>query len=267
MFRIGEFSKLAKLSIKTLRYYDRIGLLKPAFVDQLTMYRYYTEDQLLSARLITGYKEVGLTNDDIAALLLGGKEEAALLQEQLEELRRVKAELESRIEGIEKMLGGSQKDAYEATLVNVAPCTVYCARGYVAGVSQIHDFIKSCAEEFTQTNPDVGYGEPDYCCVIYPEDGFRESNVFIEYVQSVDRMGKDTPVLKFKTLAPIMAVSVIHKGDYINLRDAYLFAVQWAKNNGYKICGEARERHIAGAWNRSDKSEWITEVQLPVCKE
>ena len=52
MLRIGEFSKLAKVSIKTLRYYDKIGLLKPAMIDSATQYRYYTVEQLETIRLI-----------------------------------------------------------------------------------------------------------------------------------------------------------------------------------------------------------------------
>ena len=46
MLRIGQFSKLARVSIKALRYYDRIGLLKPAMIDTSTSYRYYTRISL-----------------------------------------------------------------------------------------------------------------------------------------------------------------------------------------------------------------------------
>ena len=66
MLRIGEFSKLAKVSIKTLRYYDKIGLLKPAMIDSATQYRYYTDEQLEMIRLISMYKESGLSNDIIS---------------------------------------------------------------------------------------------------------------------------------------------------------------------------------------------------------
>lgn len=52
MLRIGEFSKLAKTTVKTLRYYDKVGLLKPAFTDSVTSYRYYTEEQLETMRRI-----------------------------------------------------------------------------------------------------------------------------------------------------------------------------------------------------------------------
>ena len=42
MLSIGEFSKICKVTVKTLRYYDRIGLLKPVHVDDMTGYRYYS---------------------------------------------------------------------------------------------------------------------------------------------------------------------------------------------------------------------------------
>ena len=41
MYKIGDFSKMSKTTIKALRYYEREGLLKPAFIDQDTSYRYY----------------------------------------------------------------------------------------------------------------------------------------------------------------------------------------------------------------------------------
>lgn len=46
MFKIGDFSKLSRVSVKTLRYYDEIGLLKPVGVDRFTRYRYYSAEQL-----------------------------------------------------------------------------------------------------------------------------------------------------------------------------------------------------------------------------
>ncbi len=42
MFRIGVFSRLARVSVKALRHYDRLGLLRPARTDPLTGYRYYS---------------------------------------------------------------------------------------------------------------------------------------------------------------------------------------------------------------------------------
>ena len=69
---------------------------------------------------------------------------------------------------------------------------------------------------------------------------------------------------KFKEMDPITAVSVIHHGKYDTLRDAYLFAVNWARENGCELMGEPRERYIHGAWDRQEESEWVTELQLPI---
>ncbi|MBO5653686.1 MAG: MerR family DNA-binding transcriptional regulator, partial [Clostridia bacterium] len=52
LLRIGQFSKLGKITVKTLRYYDKIGLLKPAMIDSSSSYRYYTVEQLKTLHLI-----------------------------------------------------------------------------------------------------------------------------------------------------------------------------------------------------------------------
>ena len=54
MFKIGDFSKFSRVSVKALRYYDEIGLLKPVKVDQLTGYRYYSVEQIPRLQRIIG---------------------------------------------------------------------------------------------------------------------------------------------------------------------------------------------------------------------
>ena len=46
LYRIGMFSKMNRVTIKALRYYDEVGLLKPAYINEMTGYRYYTSEQL-----------------------------------------------------------------------------------------------------------------------------------------------------------------------------------------------------------------------------
>lgn len=264
MLRIGEFSKLAKISIKSLRYYDKIGLLKPAMIDSETQYRYYTLEQLKTVRLISMYKDVGLSNEKILKLITQRGGGRALLEYQREVLLERAEDIKKALMALDILLGAENGQDYHATVKYVESRLVYCCRGYIADVERIHDFIKCCSAELAKTNPDVRFSEPDYCCVIYPDDGYRESNIFIEYAQSVDRVGTDTETLKFKEIEAVTVISVIHRGKYDNLRDAYLFAVNWANTKGYTLMGEPRERYIHGAWDRQDELEWITELQLPV---
>lgn len=65
LYKIGEFSKLANIPIKTLRYYDEINLFKPKEIDLFSGYRYYSEEQLKDLKIILSLKEVGFSLEEI----------------------------------------------------------------------------------------------------------------------------------------------------------------------------------------------------------
>ena len=69
MYQIGEFSKICQVSVKTLRHYDRIGLLRPSEVDRFTGYRYYDRSQLEKMLLIQKLKRYGFSLEEIQPLL------------------------------------------------------------------------------------------------------------------------------------------------------------------------------------------------------
>ena len=69
MFRIGEFSKIAQVSGRLLRYYDEIGLFKPEHIDEASGYRLYSVRQLPDLNCILALKELGLTLEQIAPLV------------------------------------------------------------------------------------------------------------------------------------------------------------------------------------------------------
>jgi DNA-binding transcriptional MerR regulator len=69
MFRIGEFAQIAQVSGRQLRFYDQLGLLRPAHTDQQTGYRYYSIRQLPRLNSILALKELGLSLEQIGPLL------------------------------------------------------------------------------------------------------------------------------------------------------------------------------------------------------
>ena len=69
MLKIGDFSKLSRVSIRMLRHYDDIGLLKPAETDDFSGYRYYREEQLFIIGRITALKDMGFSLTDIIRIL------------------------------------------------------------------------------------------------------------------------------------------------------------------------------------------------------
>ena len=264
MFKIGDFSKIARVTIKTLRYYDKIGLLKPSFIDIHTGYRYYTDEQISEIHAILSYKKAGLSNADVKNLLSKKCKQKEILLSCKEKLQMEIESLSRQIDSIDKLLCEENKDEYSVTVKTVNACKVCYFCGYVENNEQIPTFIHNCHAEIRATNPEVRFPIPDYCCIIYPHDEYRESNIFVQYAQSVVDYGKETEILKFKELEEVVAISVVHHGNYETLSNAYLYAVKWAKENGYVLRGDARERYIHGAWDNRVESEWETEVQLPI---
>ena len=93
MLKIGDFAKMAQVSTKTVRYYDQRGLLKPAWIDRFTGYRYYTAEQLSQLNRILALKEFRFTLNQIRQVL-----ETPLSVEELRGMFRLKhAELERHI--------------------------------------------------------------------------------------------------------------------------------------------------------------------------
>ena len=78
MFRIGDFSKIAQVSGRLLRYYDEIGLLSPEFTDPESGYRYYSARQLPRLNRILALKDLGLSLEQIARMLTRGTSTAEI---------------------------------------------------------------------------------------------------------------------------------------------------------------------------------------------
>lgn len=107
MLKIGEFSKLTGVPIRTLRYYDEIDLFKPAEIDLFTDYRYYNEEQIEDLELINKLKSVGFTLEEI-------KENWNHFTNEIMEDK--KRELEEKLDGINESI--KELDKLRSTIVN-----------------------------------------------------------------------------------------------------------------------------------------------------
>lgn len=107
MFSTGEFSKLARVSKRSLHYYDEIGILKPGHTDPFTRYRYYSAHQLSRLNRILALKDLGFNLDKIhqmlddhvsdeeirGMLLLKKSESEKAIEDEHQRLRRIEARL------------------------------------------------------------------------------------------------------------------------------------------------------------------------------
>ncbi len=99
MYKIGQFARLTNLSIRTLRYYNEIGLLIPEEVDIYSSYRYYGERNLKEAQLIEQYKKAGFTLDEIKENWMKFNETIYLKKK--EELYQERFQIEGKIKQLD----------------------------------------------------------------------------------------------------------------------------------------------------------------------
>ena len=153
LFRIGEFSRLGKTSIKTLRYYDECGLLKPDKIDRFNSYRYYSTAQLFTLYRIKSLRAAGLSISEIADVLSGADEESILRQKRnalLDDLAQIKR----RIAATDYLLAESgleKKYMYSAVIKEIPECIVFaktgCAKHYADFMTLIPEIGAEVAAE------------------------------------------------------------------------------------------------------------------------
>lgn len=269
MHKIGDFSKMAKTTVKTLRYYDVAGLLKPHFVDDETGYRYYATQQLVPLQHITALRQAGLSVEEIRSVL-SGEDIVRILNSRKSaiktEIRSAQEQL-SRLDSILFRKKGDFFMDYQAIIKELPACTVYYKQGRIPGFQAIQDFIVQAGEECRAANPGLKCLEPDYCFVSYLDPEFKPVDIALEYAQAVNAVGKETQDIHFKKLDSVTAVCVYHKGAYDLLGEAYAFAFNWVEQNGYTPIESAREYYIDGVWNKENPADWLTEIQIPVAKK
>lgn len=268
MYRIGEFSKIIKLTVKTLRFYDEAGLLKPSLIDKFTGYRYYETEQLYPAQQIIALRQAGFSIEEIRHVL-SGQDMTEILERKEAELKSEKLAAEERLSKlsvIKKFYSEEQTMNYQAVVKKLPAYTVYYKQFKVRDFSEYGDIIPQIGAEISAANPGLKCVEPGFCYVEYLDGEFRERDISVEYAEAVERDGNETDTIKFKVLPETEVVCVMHKGSYAGLRKGYIFAMNWLKENGYKTAGNAREQYIDGCWNKESEDDYLTEIQFPVKK-
>lgn len=265
-YKIGDFSLMAKLTVKALRFYEEVGLLFPAFVDEFSGYRYYSASQLYDVARITSFRQAGLSIEAIQKINSGAdfltvlQERQEEAEEQLESARRKSLLVKTLINNYKE----NKQMEYQAIVKTLPRYTVYYQRGVIANFGEIVDFIMGSAQLCLAANPDIKCIEPDYCFVAYLDGEYKEKDISIEYAQAVTKAGVETDKIKFRVLPETKAVCVYHKGPYEQLGQAYAYAYKFLKDNGYKPSEVYREHYIDGMWNKENPADWLTEIQIPI---
>lgn len=262
MLRIGEFSKLSHLTVKALRFYEKEGILLPAYTDECTGYRYYETEQLGDAARVKSFRQLDLSIYEIKAIL-SGADARSILSEKAALLRTEKENIDTLLSVINHILEENDMK-YQVTEKTIKQCTVFYAETTLHDYSEAMQFIPMVGEECAKLNPDFKCNDFCYSFCEYLDDEHRESDIRIRYNEEVEKVGNESELIRFRNVPETKVISVFHKGPYDTIGDAYSYIYKYAEDNGYKVAGYARECYIDGIWNKQSPEEWLTEVQLPI---
>lgn len=266
MYQIGLFSKMNQVTIKTLRHYDDIGLLKPAFVDEGTGYRFYTSEQTYKLHKINALKQFGFSLEEIGQMLNGESRDHFLQRRKAELLAEI-AEKTSRLTQVEYELTQENKTAaqYEVVIKMLPEVIVASKRMILKGYNDLFQVMPEMGEAMGKLG--CVCAMPEYCFNIYYDGEYKEHDIDAEMCEAVTEKKEDALGITFQVVPKVeTAACLFHKGRYEDFPKAYLALTLWMESNGYKPAGLPRESYIDGIWNREDHGQWLTEIQFPVTK-
>lgn len=262
MIKIGEFSALSMLTVKALRFYEKEGLLIPAYVDQWSGYRFYDTAQLETAAAIKALRQLDFSVEEIKAHLNGlplrdvlGRKKAELLEKQ--------ADIAAKLSIINYLMEENNMK-YQAVIKEIEPVCVYSEERVLSGYKDITALVLESAQECLRLNPEIECVKPDYGFCEYLDGQYIEANMRVRYSQAVTKAGVGNERISFRVLPATKAVCIYHKGPYSRLGEAYAYLYRYAQENGCQIAGCHRECYIDGIWNKDSEEDYLTEIQLPI---
>ena len=262
MLTIGEFSKICKVTTRTLRHYDDINLIKPIKINEENNYRLYDVSQIRTILLINRLKKYNFSLEEIKEVLINEDkdfiktkiiEKKLLIQKIIEDYKKIQKEINFDLINLEKGLDiMSFIDNIEVRIINTENINIISSRqimstqDYGKYIGKIYETIAK--NKLTTAGPPMS---------IYYDEEFNQNSNDTEVAVPVMEKTKITKLLKGGQYA-----ATIIKGAYSEkLTEGYAKLIEWISENGYKISGNPYEKYISGPM---DGGEIITEIFMPI---
>lgn len=264
---IKEFSLLCGVTVKTLRHYEKIGLLQPAEVDEWTGYRFYNVAQMQILANIRRLKRIGLSLDEILDLSLGGTliPSPELLQQKIaacrDELEAVKRRYDLLCEMVD-----SQNKLFNMENFSIGSLPEIIVASHREVIPTYADLGRLCWEKIGPEMARLGCKcvEPGYCFTVEHHE-YRPEQIDIEYCEQVEEMGRDSDIIKFKRLPAIPKVLFVkHVGPYERFYDTFVEAFRYMDEHGLQLAGQPRTSYVDGVWNQENPELWLSILQIPL---
>lgn len=265
MLTIGEFSKLCRVSSKTLRHYDNINLIKPKHINDENGYRFYDVSQLRDMIFIDKLKRYRFSLSEIAVMLYA--KDSSLLCDAIknkkkefiidfEEQNHILKLMESDISKLERSID-IMKNNYEVKLIETEPMNVASVRKMMG----VKDFDSAYGElmgmvyrnKYTITGPSFS---------LYHTRDFNPENSDIEVGVMVAETGGEN----IRVLDCGLCAYVTYIGRYNEVSPAYAALMEFMEKEGYDFSYPPYEKYIKGPRDNVSPDEFVSEIYFPVKK-
>lgn len=268
MFKIGEFSRLTQVTIRMLRYYDEMGLLKPAQIDPWTGYRMYSIEQIPILNKIIYLRDSGFNVAEIA-LAINNIESDSIIeqldkkQREIEGLIQLEKEKLRKIELAKKELQDNKSVMYyNVSIKSIPSYQVLSIRRiiptYYAEGELWQELSAFAAQNNVLTSNDT--------FSIYHDTEYKEQDVDVELCVLVKKTGESVGDFIYRNTepVPIMACTMVY-GEFSNIAGAYQAFAKWLQEHShYRMGGSSRQIVHRGPWNETDPEKYLIEIQIPL---
>ena len=266
MFRIGEFARFTRVSVKMLRHYDDIGLLPPAHVDRATGYRYYNVAQLPRLNRIILLRDLGFGLDEIAGLLDEDIDDVFAQRERLlmDAVNRAQAQLRA-VRARRELMRDSPDRLPDIVIRPVDALLVAMITGNRDDdVGQLFYRLESYTRDLR-----ARASRPPLTLLADPDE--EELTVAVPLSWVVPEA--DGIEVTWLEAVPAMACAV-HRGGYAGLPRLMQQMLRWLEQTGARPAGRIREVYLRfGAepelglpteYLTGEREDLVTELQVPL---
>ncbi|MBS5036988.1 MAG: MerR family transcriptional regulator [Fusobacterium sp.] len=264
-YRIGEISRLYKISTDILRYYDKIGLMSPDFIGE-NGYRYYSKKQIWKLNNIRNLRNIGVGLEDIKEFLDERNINSAndiiefqleKVEDKIKKLTELKEELTSKLENIEFFK--TFKDFNKPVLKFIPKRKFLRSKGNFRQDWEI-DFELKILNEKTEYDNDFILTNNEIGATLSKENFFKgEYLTFSESFIINDVKGEIIPEGYFLT--------IVFKGKYDESYKYYNILKKYIEENNLIVTGDIHEIYHIEIHITENEDEFITEIQIPVAEQ
>jgi DNA-binding transcriptional MerR regulator len=264
---IGDFARATHMSVKTLRYYHRVGLLEPVDVDPRTGYRRYSTDQIPTAHIIRRFRQLDMPVHDVQAVLAATDPDTrnALIAAHLSRLEEGLTRTQNAVASLRDLLEAPTAAELTGAGRRRVEATQAAAIIEVVDVGDVSTWLQGALGELYATLAAQNVVPAGPAGGIFDNDLFThergQATMFVPTVGTVREMGRLTSLV-----VPAVDLAVVeHVGPHKNSIDrAYGALATYVTHHAIAIEGPIREYYLTDRHNTLDESQWVTEIGWPI---